>query len=74
MTKTIGSILVVLFLLAGLSLLGYARWTAHITAADRALADGRLEEALGAYKLAEARFDALPALRQVRPVQGGRRG
>ena len=64
MTKALVSTVVALLLAAGLGLLGYARWTAHITAADRALADGRLDEALGEYKLAEARFDALPALRQ----------
>jgi len=65
MTRTIGSILVALLLVAGAGLIGYARWTAHITTADEALAGGRLDEALAEYKLAEARFDALPALRQV---------
>jgi tetratricopeptide (TPR) repeat protein len=52
-------------LVAGLALVGYDRWTAHITAADTALADGRLDQALAEYKLAEARFDAVPALRQL---------
>src|SRR5262245_57227552 len=65
MTKTIGSVLVALLLLAGLGLLGYARWTTHITAADEALADGRLDQALIEYRLAEARFDAVPAIRQL---------
>ena len=64
MTKTIGSTLVVLLLASGLALIGYARWTAHITSADAALSDGRLDQALAEYKLAEARFDALPAIRQ----------
>lgn len=45
-------------------MIGYSRWTAHITEGDAALADGRLDEALKAYALAEARFDALPAVRQ----------
>jgi tetratricopeptide (TPR) repeat protein len=65
MTKTIGSFFVVLLLAAGLGLVGYARWTAHVTEADAALADGRLDQALAEYKLAEARFDALPAVRQL---------
>jgi tetratricopeptide (TPR) repeat protein len=65
MTRTIGSILIALLLVAGLALLGYARWTAHITTADAALAEGRLDQALAEYKLAEARFDALPAVRQL---------
>src|SRR4051812_4024178 len=65
MTRTLGSTLVVLLLAAGLGLVGYARWTAHISTADAALADGRLDEALAAYKLAEARFDAMPAIRQM---------
>jgi tetratricopeptide (TPR) repeat protein len=65
MTRTLGSMLVALFLVAGLALLAYARWTAHITAADAALADGRLDQALAEYTLAEARFDALPAIRQL---------
>lgn len=54
-----------LLLVAGLGLIGYSRWTAHITTADAALADGRFDQALAAYKLAEARFDALPAIRQL---------
>ena len=65
MSKTFGSTLVVVLLAAGLALLGYAKWTAHLTEADAALADGRLDEALAGYKLAEARFDALPAVRQM---------
>jgi tetratricopeptide (TPR) repeat protein len=64
MTRTITSTLIGLILVAGLALIGYARWTAHITGADAALADGRLDQAVAEYKLAEARFDALPAVRQ----------
>jgi tetratricopeptide (TPR) repeat protein len=65
MTRTLASTVVVLFLAAGLGLVGYARWTAHITSADAALADGRLDQARAEYALAEARFDALPAVRQL---------
>ena len=65
MTRAITSSLVVLLLVAGLGLIGYSRWTAHVTDADVALADGRLDQAVAEYKLAEARFDAVPALRQV---------
>ena len=56
---------VVLLLALGLGLIGYARWTTRIREADAALADGRLEQALEGYKVAEARFDALPAARQM---------
>jgi tetratricopeptide (TPR) repeat protein len=65
MTRAVASTLVVLLLAAGLMLAGYARWTAHVATADAALEDGRLQEALSEYTLAEARFDALPAVRQV---------
>ena len=65
MTRTIGTILIALLLIAGAGLIGYARWTSHIAAADLALAEGRLDQALAAYTLAEARFDAIPALRQL---------
>jgi len=65
MTKTLGSTLVALLLVAGLALVGYARWTSHIAAGDAALADGRFEQAAAEYKLAEARFDAVPAIRQL---------
>src|SRR3954463_5311799 len=65
MTKTLVSTLVALLLAAGLGLFAYARWTAHITTADEALAGGQLDRALVEYKLAEARFDAVPAVRQL---------
>lgn len=65
MTKTLGSTLVVLLLAAGLTLIGYARWTAHVATGDAALAAGRFDQALAEYRLAEARFDALPAVRQL---------
>jgi tetratricopeptide (TPR) repeat protein len=65
MTRAISSTIVVILLAAGFALIGYARWTAHVTAADTALADGRLDQAAAEYTLAEARFDAVPALRQL---------
>ena len=65
MTRALTATLVALLLAAGLALIGYARWTAPIAEADAALADGRLDRALALYSLAEARFDALPALRQL---------
>jgi len=55
----------VLLLVTGIGLIGYARWTAPVAEGDAALADGRLDLALDRYKAAEARFDALPALRQI---------
>jgi tetratricopeptide (TPR) repeat protein len=65
MNRTLASTLVGLLLTAGLALIGYARWTDHITGGDGALADGRLDDAVAEYRLAEARFDALPAMRQL---------
>lgn len=65
MTRAITSTIAVLLLAVGLGLIGYARWTAHVAAGDAALAEGRLEQALAEYTLAEARFDAVPALRQL---------
>jgi len=65
MTRAAISTFVVVLLAAGLAFLGYASWTGHVTAADAALADGRLDQALAEYKLAEARFDTLPAVRQL---------
>jgi len=63
--KTIGSIAVVLLLLAGAASLAYARWTRQVGAGDRALAAGQYEDALTAYRAAEARFNGLPAVRQL---------
>ena len=52
--------------------MGYARWTAPLTEADAALAEGRFEQAVVAYQLAEARFDALPAAKQLVPMEHAR--
>ena len=57
--------LVVLLLLAGLTLIGYARWTAPIKDADAALAEGRLDQAIVGYQAAESRFDTIPATKQL---------
>jgi tetratricopeptide (TPR) repeat protein len=62
--KTLGSTIVVILLAAGLTLIGYARWAGPLQEGDRALADGRLEDAVARYQAAEARFDALPAAKQ----------
>jgi tetratricopeptide (TPR) repeat protein len=66
------STIVVLLLAAGLGLLGYARWTRPIAAADAALADGHLDTAIAGYQQAEARFDALPAAKQLVSVEYNR--
>jgi tetratricopeptide (TPR) repeat protein len=70
--KAFVSTVVVVLLLAGATLLGYARWTGPLKEADAALADGRLEPAAAAYQLAEARFDALPAAKQIVPLEYNR--
>ncbi len=70
--KAFGSAVVVLLLAAGAALMGYARWTRPLEDADAALADGRLEQAVAGYQIAEARFDALPAAKQIVPVDYNR--
>jgi hypothetical protein len=64
MSKALASTVVVILLVAGLALIGYARWTRPIDDADAALADGRLDAAVVGYQAAEARFDTLPAAKQ----------
>ena len=63
--KSVGAALAVVALLAGVSMLAYARWSRDLDRADEALAAGRLEEALAGYKAASLRFDRLPAARQM---------
>lgn len=72
MPKALASTIVVLLLVAGLGLLGYARWTRGIDDADAALAEGRLDAAIAAYQIAETRFEAVPAVRQIVPAEYGR--
>jgi len=55
----------VVLLLAGAVGIGYGVWTRPIAAADQALEAGRLEAALSAYAEAEARFDRVPAAKQL---------
>jgi tetratricopeptide (TPR) repeat protein len=63
--KALGTLLVILMLICGVSLIAYARWTRGIAEADAALAGGRLEEALAAYERVETRFERTPAARQL---------
>jgi tetratricopeptide (TPR) repeat protein len=70
--RALGSTLVVILLAAGLTFIGYARWSAPLREGDAALADGRLEEAVVAYQGAEARFDAVPAVKQVAAAEYAR--
>lgn len=60
--------LVILLLILGAALIGYARWTNAIDRADIALAAGRLDQAVAGYAAAEARFDSIPAVRQLAAV------
>lgn len=62
--KALGSVIVVLLLAAGLTLIGYAKWAEPLQEADRALAEGKLEDAIARYQAAESRFDAVPAAKQ----------
>ena len=70
--KALGSTVVVVLLLTGLALLGYARWTGAIRAADGSLASGDLEAAVAGYQIAEGRFEALPAAKQMVPAEHAR--
>ena len=63
--KSFGSAVILLMLTAGVLGLAYARWTHAVADADAALANGDLKRALADYAAAEARFDALPAARQL---------
>jgi hypothetical protein len=65
MAKSFASALLLLLFLTGAAFLGYARWTRPIAAADAALADGHLDQAIAGYSTGEARFDRLPAARQL---------
>jgi tetratricopeptide (TPR) repeat protein len=67
--KAFASTVVVILLVTGVALVGYARWTGPLERADAALADGRLEEAVADYQITEARFDAVPAIKQVLPIE-----
>jgi len=70
--KAIGSTLVVILLAAGLTLIGYARWSASLREADAALANGKIDEAIAGYQAAEARFDTVPAIKQLVGVEYNR--
>jgi len=63
--KSVGAVLAVVALLAGVAMLAYARWTRDLHRADEALAAGRLDEALAGYRSAGLRFDRVPATRQM---------
>src|SRR5687768_5398290 len=70
--KVLGSSVVVILLLTGLALLGYARWTGAIEAADGSLATGDLQAAIANYQIAEGRFEAVPAAKQLLPAEHAR--
>ncbi len=63
--KTTFTAFAVVALLAGAAALLYARWTRPIADGDAALAGGQIERALASYVTADARFDRVPAARQL---------
>lgn len=63
--QSAGAALMVLLLLAGAAAVACARWTAPIAEADAALAARQWDRAMDGYARAEARFDRIPALRQL---------
>jgi tetratricopeptide (TPR) repeat protein len=72
MLRTLGAALLLVLFLAGLTFIGYARWTRPIANADAALAAGRLDDAIAGYRVSETRFDQLPAARQLFPSEYAR--
>jgi tetratricopeptide (TPR) repeat protein len=62
--KSLSATLLIVMLVAGVTAVGYARWTRPIAEADRALDAGQWDHALAAYATAEARFDRIPVARQ----------
>jgi hypothetical protein len=69
MTRAFASTLVVLLLASGVAFLGYARWTRPLAEADTAFGEGRLEQAVEGYRIAEARFDVMPVAKQIVPSE-----
>ena len=63
--KTVATTVVILLLLSGAALLGYARWTRGLEEADAALAAGQFEQAIAGYDKADARFERTPAAKQL---------
>jgi hypothetical protein len=63
--RTLAGALALLLLLGGAAAIACARWLHPVAEADEALAAGDWERARLSYALAEARFDRLPAVRQL---------
>jgi tetratricopeptide (TPR) repeat protein len=63
--KSIGSVFMVLLLLAGGAALAYARWTRPVAEADAAMASGDYAAALAGYGVQEARFDRVTPAKQL---------
>lgn len=63
--KTLAVAVVILMLIAGGTLIAYARWTGGLDEADAALAAGNLEQAIAAYDRVESRFEQTPAAKQL---------
>ena len=64
-SKSLSAALLIVMLAAGVTAVAYARWTRPIADADQALDEGQWDRALAAYAAAEARFDRIPAARQL---------
>jgi len=63
--RMLAGALVLLLLLGGAAAIACARWLHPVAEGDEALAAGDWERARLSYALAEARFDRLPAVRQL---------
>jgi tetratricopeptide (TPR) repeat protein len=63
--RSLGAALLLLLLAVGAAAIACAQWTRPIVEGDEALRAGQWDQALAAYAIAEARFDRLPAARQL---------
>jgi tetratricopeptide (TPR) repeat protein len=63
--RSLGGALALLLFVAGVAAVACARWMGPIAEADEAFAAGDFDRALGAYALAESRFDRLPVTQQL---------
>jgi tetratricopeptide (TPR) repeat protein len=62
---SLGSAAMVVLLIVGVAALAYARWAVDVAGADRAISQGRFDQATAAYVAAERRFDRFPFTKQL---------
>src|SRR5438132_7265205 len=65
LARAIGASVMVTAVLAGSGAIAYSLWTRPVADGDAAVDGGLLEQALTAYRDAEARFDRYPASKEL---------